>query len=146
MHILAGLDKPTSGRVVVQGIDITDLDDSGLTKLRRTHIGFVFQFFNLLPMLTAEENMMLPLSIAGEKPDAAWVDELLGNSASRSGAAPALGALRRTAAARRDRAGARVEADGDVRRRADRKPRLAHARRDPRAAARARSSRTDRRR
>ena len=78
MHILAGLDQPTSGTVEIEGIDITKLDDSKLTKLRREHIGFVFQFFNLLPMLTAEENVTLPLAIAGEKPDRAWLDELLG--------------------------------------------------------------------
>src|SRR5688500_13343635 len=66
MHILAGLDKPTSGSVSVSGTEITNLKDSDLTKLRRRHIGFVFQFFNLLPMLTAEENITLPLSIAGE--------------------------------------------------------------------------------
>jgi len=77
MHILAGLDKPTSGTVLVAGTDITRLDDSSLTKLRRKHIGFVFQFFNLLPMLNAEENVVLPLSIAGEKPDKAWLDSLL---------------------------------------------------------------------
>jgi putative ABC transport system ATP-binding protein len=69
MHILAGLDKPTSGTVQVSGTEITKLKDSDLTKLRRRHIGFVFQFFNLLPMLTAEENITLPLAIAGEKPD-----------------------------------------------------------------------------
>src|SRR6187551_1633017 len=69
MHILAGLDKPTSGTVAVSGTEITTLKDSDLTKLRRRHIGFVFQFFNLLPMLTAEENITLPLSIAGEKVD-----------------------------------------------------------------------------
>jgi putative ABC transport system ATP-binding protein len=69
MHILAGLDKPTSGTVKVSGTEITTLNDSDLTKLRRRHIGFVFQFFNLLPMLTADENIKLPLSIAGEKPD-----------------------------------------------------------------------------
>jgi putative ABC transport system ATP-binding protein len=79
MHCLAGLDKPTAGTVTIEGIDITELDDSSLTKLRRKHIGFVFQFFNLLPMLTAEENVTLPLAIAGVKPDRAWVDELLGN-------------------------------------------------------------------
>ena len=77
MHLLAGLDKPTSGTVAIAGIDITALDDAKLTRLRREHIGFVFQFFNLLPMLTAEENALLPLTIAGERPDAAWVDELL---------------------------------------------------------------------
>ena len=77
MHILAGLDKPTSGSVTVAGTEITTLKDSDLTKLRREHIGFVFQFFNLLPMLTAEENIRLPLSIAGEKPDKAWFDQLI---------------------------------------------------------------------
>jgi putative ABC transport system ATP-binding protein len=77
MHILAGLDQPTDGSVKIAGTEITDLDDSRLTRLRRKHIGFVFQFFNLLPMLDAEENVLLPLSIAGEKPDKAWLDELL---------------------------------------------------------------------
>jgi putative ABC transport system ATP-binding protein len=77
MHILAGLDKPTSGTVEIDGTEITALGDTELTKLRRRHIGFVFQFFNLLPMLTAEENIALPLSIAGEKPEREWLDELL---------------------------------------------------------------------
>src|SRR4051794_31026238 len=77
MHILAGLDKPTEGTVQIAGTEITALDDSRLTRLRREHIGFVFQFFNLLPMLDAEENVVLPLSIAGEKPDRAWLDSLL---------------------------------------------------------------------
>src|SRR6266513_2691675 len=77
MHILAGLDKPTAGTVQIAGTEITGLDDSRLTRLRREHIGFVFQFFNLLPMLDAEENVVLPLSIAGEKPDKAWLDSLL---------------------------------------------------------------------
>jgi putative ABC transport system ATP-binding protein len=77
MHILAGLDKPTSGSVSVSGTEITTLKDSDLTKLRRQHIGFVFQFFNLLPMLTAEENITLPLSIAGEKADPAFFDGLI---------------------------------------------------------------------
>src|SRR5215472_15845283 len=77
MHILVGLDKPTSGTVTIAGTEITHLNDSKLTQLRRDHIGFVFQFFNLLPMLNAEENVTLPLSIAGEKPDRAWLDDLL---------------------------------------------------------------------
>jgi putative ABC transport system ATP-binding protein len=77
MHILAGLDRPTTGSVQIDGTEITTLDDTDLTKLRRTHIGFVFQFFNLLPMLSAEENVVLPLTIAGEKADRAWLDELL---------------------------------------------------------------------
>jgi putative ABC transport system ATP-binding protein len=77
MHILAGLDRPTSGDVSLGGQKITDLGDTALTKLRREHIGFVFQFFNLLPMLSAEENILLPLSIAGEKADKDWLEELL---------------------------------------------------------------------
>jgi putative ABC transport system ATP-binding protein len=77
MHVLAGLDKPTSGTVTIAGTEITGLDDTHLTLLRRNHIGFVFQFFNLLPMLTAEENVVLPLSIAGEKPDRVWLEELM---------------------------------------------------------------------
>jgi putative ABC transport system ATP-binding protein len=78
MHILAGLDKPTAGEVTIAGTSIGALNDTELTKLRRQHIGFIFQFFNLLPMLNAEENVVLPLSIAGEKPDKAWVAELMG--------------------------------------------------------------------
>jgi putative ABC transport system ATP-binding protein len=78
MHILAGLDRPTSGDVHIAGTAIGELNDSQLTKLRRTHIGFIFQFFNLLPMLTARENIVLPLSIAGVKPDPEWIAELTG--------------------------------------------------------------------
>jgi putative ABC transport system ATP-binding protein len=77
MHILAGLDKPTSGSVHIAGTEITTLDDTDLTKLRRRHIGFIFQFFNLLPMLTARENVVLPLTIAGTKPDPGWFDDLI---------------------------------------------------------------------
>ncbi len=77
MHILAGLDKPTSGTVSIDGTEVTTLGDNQLTKLRRKHIGFVFQFFNLLPMLSAEENVRLPLTIAGTKPDKAWFENLL---------------------------------------------------------------------
>ncbi|GAA0931521.1 hypothetical protein GCM10009554_15490 [Kribbella koreensis] len=77
MHILAGLDKPTSGSVQIGGTEITTLGDDDLTKLRRKHIGFIFQFFNLLPMLTARDNIVLPLTIAGEKPDPAYFDELV---------------------------------------------------------------------
>jgi putative ABC transport system ATP-binding protein len=80
MHILAGLDKPTSGTVTIAGTEITELDDGDMTRLRRDHIGFVFQFFNLLPMLSAEENVLLPLSIAGEKPDRQWLEELMGKT------------------------------------------------------------------
>jgi putative ABC transport system ATP-binding protein len=77
MHILAGLDRPTGGTVEVAGREITTLGDNELTKLRREHIGFVFQFFNLLPMLSAEENVVLPLAIAGGKADREWLDRLL---------------------------------------------------------------------
>jgi putative ABC transport system ATP-binding protein len=76
MHILAGLDRPTAGDVWIADTKIGELNDTQLTRLRREHIGFIFQFFNLLPMLTAKENIVLPLSIAGEKPDAEWVAEL----------------------------------------------------------------------
>src|ERR1051326_8526924 len=77
MHLLAALDRPTSGYVVVAGTRLGSLSDVAVTKLRRKHIGFVFQFFNLLPMLTADENVRLPLSIAGEKPDKDWYESLL---------------------------------------------------------------------
>jgi putative ABC transport system ATP-binding protein len=77
MHLLAGLDRPTGGRVAVEGTDLGELDDRRLTELRREKFGFVFQFFNLLPVLTAEENIVLPLSLAGSNPDKAWLDQLV---------------------------------------------------------------------
>jgi putative ABC transport system ATP-binding protein len=77
MHILAGLDRPTSGTVTLDGDEITGLDDAALTRLRRDKLGFVFQFFNLIPVLTAEENVVLPLSIAGRRPDPDWLDRLI---------------------------------------------------------------------
>jgi putative ABC transport system ATP-binding protein len=77
MHILAGLDKPTSGDVEIEGIKIGALGDADLTRLRREHVGFVFQFFNLLPMLTAEENVLLPLSLAGRKPEPGFFEDLM---------------------------------------------------------------------
>jgi putative ABC transport system ATP-binding protein len=77
MHILAGLDRPTSGRVAIAGTEITNLGDTDLTLLRRERIGFVFQFFNLLPMLTAEDNILVPLRIAGEEPDRERYDDLI---------------------------------------------------------------------
>jgi putative ABC transport system ATP-binding protein len=77
MHILAGLDQPTSGSVIVDGTEIAELDDKRLTELRRDKVGFVFQFFNLLPVLTAEENIRLPLSIAGRKPDQELMKQLV---------------------------------------------------------------------
>jgi putative ABC transport system ATP-binding protein len=77
MHILAGLDRPTSGTVVIDGKDITSMDDAELTRLRRDRIGFVFQFFNLVPVLNAEENVLLPLSIAGRSPERQWLEQLM---------------------------------------------------------------------
>jgi putative ABC transport system ATP-binding protein len=77
MHLLAALDKPTSGTIQIAGQEVENLSDREVTLLRREHIGFVFQFFNLLPMLTAEENIVLPLSIAGEKPDPEFFEDLL---------------------------------------------------------------------
>jgi putative ABC transport system ATP-binding protein len=77
MHILAGLDRPDGGTVSIDGTEISSLDDDALTKLRRSHIGFIFQFFNLLPMLTAEENILLPLEIAGSRPDPGWHEEVM---------------------------------------------------------------------
>jgi putative ABC transport system ATP-binding protein len=77
MHVLAGLDKPTGGSVTIDGTELAGLDDDELTRLRRDKLGFVFQFFNLLPVLTAEENIVLPLTIAGREPDGEWIDQLI---------------------------------------------------------------------
>jgi putative ABC transport system ATP-binding protein len=77
MHCLAGLDRPTGGEVFVEGTALSGLDDADLTKLRRDQIGFIFQSFNLLPVLSAEENILLPLSIAGRRPDRAWFEQLV---------------------------------------------------------------------
>jgi putative ABC transport system ATP-binding protein len=107
MHILAALDKPTSGRVEIAGQDVGSLSDSEVTLLRRKHIGFVFQFFNLLPMLSAQENILLPLAIAGERPDKAFFEDLI----SRVGLAPRRG--------HRPAELSGVEADRGLRRRAD---------------------------
>jgi putative ABC transport system ATP-binding protein len=77
MHILAGLDRPSAGTVVLDGVELTGLDDGDLTRLRRDKLGFIFQFFNLIPVLNAEENIVLPLSIAGRNPDEEWVRRLI---------------------------------------------------------------------
>ena len=137
MHILAGLDRPTSGTVSIDGTDITTLNDKKLTLLRRHNIGFIFQFFNLLPTLTAEENILLPLQIASTKPDAEWVEALikrvgLGDRRNHRPAELSGGQQQRVAIAR-----ALVSAaDRDLRRRADGQPRLQYERRDPDRAAR----------
>jgi putative ABC transport system ATP-binding protein len=78
MHLLAGLDRPSEGRVEIAGEDITTMGDKRLTLLRRKHIGFVFQAFNLVPTLNAEENITLPLSIAARKLDRGWIDAVIG--------------------------------------------------------------------
>ena len=112
MHILAGLDKPTSGEVSIAGVEVTGLDDTALTELRRDHIGFIFQFFNLLPMLTAAENIALPLRLAGSKPG-----QGVARRADRQGRprrpphAPPVRALGRPAAARGGRPRAGLPAD-----------------------------------
>jgi putative ABC transport system ATP-binding protein len=77
MHLLAGLDRPTSGTVAIAGVELNDLNDQQLTELRRDRVGFIFQTFNLLPVLNARENILLPLSIAGRKPDDGWLDRLI---------------------------------------------------------------------
>src|SRR3954464_4181751 len=157
MHLLAGLDKPTEGTVEIAGTEIGRLDDTALTRLRRDKVGFVFQAFNLVPVLTAEENVRLPLTLAGRSDAAGLVDRLLEAVAldarrthrrrgGRPPPAPARGAPRRPAAARRRGARARLRARGDLRRRADRQPRLDDVAGGPRpAAARRRRVRTGRR-
>ncbi len=77
MHLLAGLDRPSGGTVSIAGVDPAKLKDTQLTKLRRKHVGFIFQSFNLLPTLSAEENVTLPLDLSGERIDQAWIDELI---------------------------------------------------------------------
>ena len=77
LHVLAGLDRPTSGEIYVGDTEITSLKDKALTLLRRDQIGFIFQSFNLLPTLTAAENIVLPIKIAGRKPDAFWVQSIV---------------------------------------------------------------------
>ena len=77
MHLLAGLDAPSGGSVTVDGREIGGLNDKALTNLRRDRLGFVFQSFNLVPVLTAEENILLPLTLAGRKPEREWVDRLI---------------------------------------------------------------------
>ena len=77
LHCLAGLDKASSGSILIKGVDLASLNDKQLTKMRRDSFGFIFQAFNLIPTLTAEENITLPSSVAGRKPDQSWVEEKL---------------------------------------------------------------------
>jgi putative ABC transport system ATP-binding protein len=77
LHVLAGLDRPTAGTITISGVDITKLSDKKLTLLRRDKLGFIFQSFNLLPTLTAAENITLPIRIAGRKPDQYWIDTIV---------------------------------------------------------------------
>jgi putative ABC transport system ATP-binding protein len=105
MHLLAGLDRPTDGSVTIDGVDLASLDDGELTELRRDNVGFVFQFFNLLPVLSAEENILLPLKLAGRDPDpdrhAALIDAVgLGDRLSHRPAELSGGQQQRVAIAR----------------------------------------------
>ena len=77
LHCLAGLDKASSGSILIKGVDLASLNDKELTKMRRDSFGFIFQAFNLIPTLTAEENITLPSSVAGRKPDQSWVEEII---------------------------------------------------------------------
>ena len=77
MHCMAGLDRPTSGRALIGADDVATMKDAQLTQLRRERIGFIFQQFNLVATLTAKENILLPLSIAGRKPDPTWYDQVI---------------------------------------------------------------------
>jgi putative ABC transport system ATP-binding protein len=133
MHLLAGLDRPTAGSVVVDGKELANLDDRELTRLRRDRLGFVFQAFNLVPVLTAEENILLPLTLAGRKPDREWVTQLidtvgLGDRLDHRPAELSGGQQQRVAVAR-----ALIHRPAVVF--ADRQPRLALVRRGARPAA-----------
>ena len=102
MHLVAGLDTLTSGSVFIGDTDLSRLDDRRLTHLRRDKIGFIFQAFNLIPTLTAIENITLPMSLAGRKPDAQWLDNVVDTvGLSRPARSPTERALRRPATARR---------------------------------------------
>lgn len=127
MHTLAGLDSATSGHILFGGADLTRMDDKQLTLLRRHKIGFIFQSFNLLPMFTAEQNILMPLTLAGDKPDRAWFDLLV----------ETLGLKQRLNHRPNELSGgqqqrADYQAEAGVRRRADRQPRLRLQRRSAR--------------
>ena len=127
MHSVAGLDTLTSGHVCIGDTDLTTLNDKRLTRLRRDKIGFIFQAFNLVPTLTALENITLPLALAGRKPDPVWLDLVVGTVGLGDRLEPPPErALRRPAAAGRRGPGPRQPAGDHLRRRADRQPRLPH--------------------
>ena len=137
MHIMAGLDSPTSGRAWLGDTEITELSDAALTVLRRRRVGFVFQSFNLVPTLDVRGNVLLPFELDGRRPTATsrrWIDELVDalGLAPRL-APPAARALGRPAAARRHRPRPRHPPRPGLRRRADRQPRLPHRPRGARA-------------
>ena len=133
MHCLAGLDELTSGAVYIGDTYLAKLNDKQLTELRRTAVGFIFQAYNLIPTLTAEENITLPLLLGGNKGDQEWIDRVIDTVGLRDPAqAPPERAERRPAAARRRRPGAGQPADDHLRRRADRQPRQPRRRGDPR--------------
>ena len=141
MHLLAGLDTPTSGSVTVDGREIAGLDDKALTSLRRDRLGFVFQAFNLVPVLTAEENILLPLTLAGRDVDREWFDTLIASVGLGDRLTPPpRRALRRPAAARRGGARAGPPPGRRVRRRADRQPGHEVLRRGARACCATRST------
>ena len=134
MHCLAGLDDATSGAVFIGDTDITTLDDKRLTRLRRDAVGFIFQAFNLLPTLTAIENITLPMDIAGRKPDKEWLDTVIDTDrparpASATGPTELSGGQQQRVAVR-PRAG--QPAGDHLRRRADRQPRQRQRRRGAR--------------
>ena len=132
MHTVAGLDTLTSGQVFIGDTDLSSLDDRRLTKLRRDQIGFIFQAFNLVPTLTAEENITLPMALAGRKPDPDWFDRVVAHGRPRRPSPPPPErALRRPAAAGRRGPRPGQPAGDHLRRRAHRQPRLPHRRRDP---------------
>ena len=146
MHCLAGLDTPTGGQVLLGETELTRLPDAELTRLRRDRVGFVFQSFNLLPMLTAKDNILLPLELGNRKPDQQWLEHADRRTRAAGPAhAPAVGAVRRSAAAGRRGPRAGRPARGRVRRRADRQPGLAVRRRGARASCAARSGSSARR-
>ena len=137
MHCLAGLDSVTSGNVFLGQTDLSSLDDKALTQLRRDQVGFIFQAFNLLPTLTALENITLPLDLAGRKPDQAWLDQVIDTVGSAAPPhPPADRAVGRAAAAGGGGPGAGHPAADRLRRRAHRQPRLPGRGRDPRASSR----------